>query len=74
LNVNYVAPVRSGDIVAEARIVHRGRRTALGDVEVLNEGKLVCKSSATFMIIKKEDEAYREETPSYISKKYRCDF
>ncbi|WXG41186.1 MAG: PaaI family thioesterase [Candidatus Freyarchaeum deiterrae] len=74
LNVNYLLPVRAGEIVAEGRILHRGRRTALGDVEVMNEGNIVCHSSATYMIIKKEDRASTEAAPTYKTKKYRCDF
>ncbi|MGQ9722480.1 MAG: PaaI family thioesterase [Candidatus Jordarchaeum sp.] len=54
LKVNYLAPVKSGEIIAEGRIVHKGSRIALGDAEVRNEGKLVGKALVTYMIIKGE--------------------
>ncbi len=60
LNVNYLEPVKSGEIIAEGKITHKGHRTALGDVEVRNEGRLVCKTLATFIIIKKEDKEYNK--------------
>ena len=63
LKVNYLAPIRSGEIVAEGKIVHKGSRIALGDAEVRNEGRLVGKALATYMIIKSEgkDLPYQKE-------------
>ncbi len=63
LKVNYLAPVKSGEIVAEGRIVHKGSRIALGDAEVRNEGRLVGKALSTYMIIKSEgkDLPYQKE-------------
>lgn len=54
LKVNYLAPIKSGEIVAEGRIVHKGSRIALGEVDVRNEGRLVGKALSTYMIIKNE--------------------
>jgi acyl-CoA thioesterase len=51
--VNFVAPVEEGRLTAQAKILHRGGKTAVGDVEVLNEkGDLVAKVIATYSIKK----------------------
>ena len=55
--INYVAPVRAGgEVTAEARLVHRGRQTALGDVEVKgDDGRLVAKGLITYMVVRKRE-------------------
>lgn len=54
MKLNYIMPFTDGSITAEARIIHRGTRTALGDVEVKNDrGDLVAKGLTTYMIIRK---------------------
>jgi acyl-CoA thioesterase len=51
--VNFVAPVDEGKLTAQAKILHRGGKTAVGDVDVLNEkGGLVAKVIATYSIKK----------------------
>ncbi len=51
--INFVAPVDTGKLTAQAKILHRGGKTAVGDVAVLNEkGKLVAKVMATYSIKK----------------------
>ena len=56
MKINYLRPFDKGEIVAEARIIHRGGKTALGDVEVRNgDGTLIAKGLATYMILKKEE-------------------
>ncbi|MCL4535436.1 MAG: PaaI family thioesterase [Bacteroidetes bacterium] len=51
IKVNFLRAVRAGQLVAEAHIVHKGRRLALGEVDVRNkEGELVAKGLATFAI------------------------
>ncbi|MFH2130315.1 MAG: PaaI family thioesterase [bacterium] len=53
MKINYIKSVNEGDIIAEAKIVHRGSRTAIGDVDVRNsKGELIAKCLATYMIIK----------------------
>ena len=53
MKINYIKAIREGDIIAEAKIVHRGSKTAIGDVEVRNsQGDLIAKCLATYMIIK----------------------
>ena len=51
--VNFVAPVDEGKLTARAKILHRGGKTAVGDVDVLNEkGHLIAKVIATYSIMK----------------------
>jgi len=51
MKLNYLKPFERGAITAEAVIVHKGSRTALGEVEVRDdEGNLVAKGLATYMI------------------------
>ena len=51
--VNFFAPVSKGELEAHAKIIHRGSKTAVGDVEITSEeGKLVAKVLATYSIMK----------------------
>jgi acyl-CoA thioesterase len=53
MNINYVSPFMEGNITAEARIINKGRRIALGDVDVRDDqGGLVAKCLATYTIMK----------------------
>ena len=54
MKINYLRPFDEGEITAEAKIIYKGSRTALGDVEVRNAGGiLMAKGLATYMILKK---------------------
>ncbi len=56
MKMNYIRPFSKGEIVAEARIIHKGEQTAVGKVEVKNsDGDLIASGSATYMIIMKRD-------------------
>ncbi len=51
--INFFAPVDQGVLQAKAKIIHRGTRTAVGEVEVVNEkGRLVATLIATYSIQK----------------------
>jgi uncharacterized protein (TIGR00369 family) len=53
LKLNYLAPVSRGQLIAEARLFHRGRTIAAGDVEVRSDGgRLVAKGIATYMPVR----------------------
>ena len=55
MKINYLRPFDEGEITAEAKIIYKGGRTALGDVEVRNTGGiLIAKGLATYMILKKK--------------------
>ena len=55
MKINYLKPFVEGEIIAEAKIVHKGTMTAIGDVEV-KDGKdnFIAKGLATYAIFKKE--------------------
>lgn len=51
MKVNYIAPVIKGKIVAGAKVIHKGRKTAVTDVDIKDsEGKLCAKSIVTYML------------------------
>jgi uncharacterized protein (TIGR00369 family) len=53
--INFFASVDKGELEAHAKIIHKGSKTAVGDVEVVNEkGKLVAKLVATYSIKRSE--------------------
>ena len=50
MKINFLKPFTGGEAVAEATILHCGKSTALGDVEIKDgEGALIAKGSATFL-------------------------
>jgi acyl-CoA thioesterase len=54
MKINYLKPFTEGEMIAEAKIVHRGTMTAIGDVEVKDgKGNLIAKGLATYAIFKK---------------------
>ena len=54
MKINYLKPVRSGQLIAEAKIIHKGSQTAVGDVEVRDEQDvLIARGLATYAIFKK---------------------
>ena len=55
MKINYLKPFYKGEIVAEAKIVHKGGNIAIGDVEIRNsDGALIAKALATYMIMKRD--------------------
>jgi acyl-CoA thioesterase len=61
MKLNYLKPFERGAITAEAVIVHRGSRTALGEVDVRDdEGNRVAMGLATYIIL---DSSWRTGMP-----------
>jgi acyl-CoA thioesterase len=57
MKINYMRPFTAGELIAEAKIVHRGTTTAIGDVEVKDgNGNLIAKGLATYAIFKKQNQ------------------
>jgi acyl-CoA thioesterase len=55
--INFFAPISQGKLTAQAKIIYKGSKTAVGDVEVINEvGKLVAKVIATYNIQSTENQ------------------
>ena len=53
MKINYLAPVESGRLIAEARVVHKGSTISVSDVEVKDDkGRLVAKSLVTYYLRK----------------------
>ena len=51
MKINFLAPVESGQLIAEARTVHKGKTISLSDVEVKDDkGRLVAKSLVTYYL------------------------
>ena len=60
--INFIAFVNKGKLEAHAKIIHKGSKTAVGDVEVVDEkGKLVAKLVATYSI-QRSDERHGRPT------------
>jgi len=50
LKVNFLAPA-AGDVLATAKILHKGRRTAVGEVDVIGaDDALVAKALVTYYV------------------------
>ena len=50
LKINYLRRARQGDLTATGRVIHRGRRVVVVDVDVTNDGTLCAKALASFML------------------------
>jgi acyl-CoA thioesterase len=51
IKINYFRPAISGTLRCETKVVHKGRRTAAMESEVLgDDGKLLARATGTFMI------------------------
>ena len=58
--INFFTSVSQGKLTAQAKIIYKGSKTAVGDVDVINEdGKLVAKVIATYMIQSTEEQFSR---------------
>lgn len=52
LQVQYFVPVNNGDLVGHGRVIHRGKRLAYAEANILDDhGKLIAKGNASFMIM-----------------------
>ena len=53
MKINFLRPVKSGRLVAEARTCSKGSRIFVSDVEIKNsEDKLIAKSLVTYYLLK----------------------
>jgi acyl-CoA thioesterase len=51
MKINFLAPMKDAGVIAEARVIHRGRRSAVSDVEVHSRsGIIVAKAIITCAI------------------------
>lgn len=53
MKINFIRSFDDGEITAEAKIVHKGKTTAVGEVEIRDDkSRLVATASATYLILK----------------------
>ena len=53
MKINFLKPVQSGKLIAEARNIHEGSKIFVSDVDVKNEkGDLIAKSLVTYYLLK----------------------
>lgn len=53
-NINYIAPADGKVLLAEGRLIHGGKTTAVSEVEIKNEdGSVAARATLTYYIIKK---------------------
>jgi uncharacterized protein (TIGR00369 family) len=50
MQINYLEPIVSGTVVAEASVLRSSRRSAYAEVDVWAGGKLAARASTTYMI------------------------
>jgi acyl-CoA thioesterase len=50
MKINYLEPIVSGTVVAEASVLRSSRRSAYAEVDVRAGGKLAARASTTYMI------------------------
>ena len=50
LNINFLSKPEARDLSAEARILKLGRRLAVGDVELLQDGRAVAHATCTYAL------------------------
>jgi uncharacterized protein (TIGR00369 family) len=52
LNVSFISAISEGDVIAEGRILRRGRTIAFGEATITDDGgKLAAVGRATYMIV-----------------------
>lgn len=52
LKINYLEPIRDGKVIAEARILRKGKRIVVGEVDIFDENaQLAAKGLITYMIL-----------------------
>jgi uncharacterized protein (TIGR00369 family) len=57
MKINFLSSVTGGELVGEARIIQKGRRLALAEMDVKDEtGKWVAKGLATYIILAPENQ------------------
>ena len=59
IKIVYLAPVNSGLLTCDTRVVHRGKRIVIVESEVTNDGRPVAKSTGTYSIFKASEDRIR---------------
>jgi uncharacterized protein (TIGR00369 family) len=58
LKINFMANIKSGAALAEARLLHRGRLTMVWEVKIVEEGtrRMLAAASMTFVLLERRSE------------------
>jgi acyl-CoA thioesterase len=58
LKINFIRPATGGVFTSHARLIHLGRRTAVGEAEITDErGRLIAKCMASLMVLPRASDA-----------------
>jgi acyl-CoA thioesterase len=57
IKMNYLKPVREGNVICTAKVLQCGKRIAVVEAEVKNQGALVAKALGTFAVIPRPPKA-----------------
>lgn len=52
IKINYFKPVTSGMLTCNTKVIHKGKKIAVIESEVLNNGNIVAKAIGTYSIFK----------------------
>jgi len=52
IKISYFKPVRSGKLVCDTHVIHKGKRIGILESEIKNDDTLVAKANGTFSIFK----------------------
>ncbi len=54
IKINYFKAVKSGRLICNTKLIHSGRKIAVLESEIMNNGELVSKATGTYSIFKKK--------------------
>ncbi len=55
IKINYFKPVTSGMLTCNTKVIHKGKKIAVIESEILNNGNIVAKAIGTYSIFKARD-------------------
>jgi len=62
LKINFIRPATGGVFTSVARLIHLGRRTAVGEAEITDDrGRLIAKCLSTVLVLPRQEKAPRRE-------------
>ncbi len=52
IKIMYFSAVKSGDLICETKVLHKGKRVAILESEITNNGQSIAKATGTYSIFK----------------------
>ena len=52
VKIMYFSAVKSGELTCDTKVIHKGKRVAVLESDITNDGKLVAKATGTYSIFK----------------------